>query len=151
MGFIFINQFPVYDKSVFNQMLRDQFVQKWLSDIYSSSRGQFYSVFKKDFYIENYLLRLSEQSRIWITKFRTSNLHLPIETGGWYNIPREERICHLCKETIGDEYNFLFVCKNENIITLRNKYLPNYYRVYPNHAKFEGLLSICNTEFYKRL
>jgi hypothetical protein len=66
---------------------------------------------------------LSEHSRIWITKFRTSNLHLPIETGRWYNIPREERICHLCKETIGDEYNFLLVCKNENIITLRNKYL----------------------------
>jgi hypothetical protein len=61
-------------------------------------------------------------------KFRTSNLHLPIETGRWYNIPREERICHLCKETIGDEYHFLLVCKNENTITLRNKYLPNYYR-----------------------
>ena len=45
MGFIFINQFPVYDKSVFNQILRDQYVQKWLSDIYSSSRGQIYSVF----------------------------------------------------------------------------------------------------------
>jgi hypothetical protein len=41
--------------------------------------------------------------------------------------------------------------KNENIITLRNKYLPNYYRAYPNHAKFEGLLSICNVELYKRL
>jgi hypothetical protein len=61
---------------------------------------KFYSVFKKDFCIENYLLRLSEHSRIWIAKFRTSNLHLPIETGRWYNIHREERICHLCKETI---------------------------------------------------
>ena len=83
---------------------------------------------KRIFCIENYLLRLSEHSRIWITKFRTSNLHLPIETGRWYNIPREDRICLLCKETIGDEYHFLLVCKNENIITLRNKYLPNYYR-----------------------
>jgi hypothetical protein len=46
---------------------------------------------------------------------------------------------------------FLLVCKNENIITLRNKYLPNCYRAYPNHAKFEGLLSICNAELYKRL
>ena len=82
----------------------DQFVQKWLSDIYSSSPGQIYSVFKKDFCIENYLPRLSEHSRIWMTKFRASNLHLPIETGRWNNIPREERICHLCKETIGDEY-----------------------------------------------
>jgi hypothetical protein len=43
------------------------------------------------------------------------------------------------------------VYKNENIITLRNKYLPNYYRAYPNHAKFEVLLSICNVELYKRL
>jgi hypothetical protein len=57
---------------------------------------------------------------------------------------------YLCQETIGDEYHFLLVCKNENIITLRNKYLPNYYWVYPNHAKFEGLLSICNAELYKR-
>jgi hypothetical protein len=65
--------------------------------------------FQKDFCIENYLLRLSEHSRMWITKFRTSNLHLLIETGRWYNIPREERICHLCKETIGDEYNFLLI------------------------------------------
>jgi hypothetical protein len=31
MGFIFTNQFTVYDKSVFNQILRDQCVQKWLS------------------------------------------------------------------------------------------------------------------------
>jgi hypothetical protein len=37
-----------------------------------------------------------------MTKFRASNLHLPIETGRWNNIPREERICHLCKETIGE-------------------------------------------------
>jgi hypothetical protein len=29
--------------------------------------------------------------------------------------------------------------------------LPNYYRTYPNHAKFEGFLSICNVELYKRL
>ena len=33
--------------------------------------------------------------------------------------------------------------------TQTNKYLPNYYRAYPNHAKFEGLLSICNGELYK--
>ena len=56
MGFIFINQFPVYDKSVFNKMLRDQLVQKWLSDIYSSSRGQFYSVFKKVFVLRTIYL-----------------------------------------------------------------------------------------------
>ena len=44
-------------------------------------------------------------------------------------------------------------CKNhfQNIIFTNFKYLPNYYRAYPNHAKFEGLLSICNVELDKRL
>jgi hypothetical protein len=63
------------------QILRDQFMQKWHSDINNSSRGQFYSRFKNDFCLENYLIRLSEYNRKWITKFRTSNLRLPIETG----------------------------------------------------------------------
>ena len=56
MGFIFINNFPVYDKSVFNKILRDQFVQKWLSEIYSSSRGQFYSVSKMIFVLKTIYL-----------------------------------------------------------------------------------------------
>ena len=55
-GILFINQFPVYDKSVFNQILREQFVQKWLSDRYSSSRGQIYSVFKKVFVLRTIYL-----------------------------------------------------------------------------------------------
>jgi hypothetical protein len=43
--------------------------------------------FKKDFGLENYLVRLNEKTRIWITKLRASNLRIPIETGRWYNIP----------------------------------------------------------------
>jgi hypothetical protein len=49
---------------------------------------------------------LFKSYKVGITNFRTSNLYLPIATGRWDNIPREERICHLCKETIGDEYHF---------------------------------------------
>jgi hypothetical protein len=65
--------------------------------VYLYSANEINLILKKR---ENFLLRLSEHSRIWITNFRTSNLYLPIATGRWYNIPREERICHLCKETI---------------------------------------------------
>ena len=53
----------------------------------NSSRGQFCGSFKKDFGLENYLVRLNEKTRIWITKLRSSNLRIPIETGRWYNIP----------------------------------------------------------------
>jgi hypothetical protein len=40
-----------------------------------------------DFGLENYLVRLNEKTRIWMTKLRASNLRIPIETGRWYNIP----------------------------------------------------------------
>ena len=144
MGFIFVNQTTVYEKSLLNQILCDQFIQKWFSDIYTTSRGQFYSIFKKNFEIENYLTRLPEP-------FRTSNLRLPIETGRWHNVPKEDRICNLCREQIGDEYHILFVCSNAKVVELRKKYLPNYYIVNPNSVKMEGLLSLCNTTLYKKL
>ena len=86
---------------------------------HDSSRGEFYSIFKKSFGIENYLLGLPESSRIWITKMRTSNLHLPIETGRWANTPGQDSICTLCNENIGAEFHILLRCKNQNIITLR--------------------------------
>ena len=49
---------------------------------------------------------------------RTSNLHLPIETGRW---DQDRIICTLCNENIGDEFHILFRCKNQNIILLREK------------------------------
>jgi hypothetical protein len=54
-------------------------------------------------------------------KLQTSNLRLPIETGRWYNIPREDRKCN----GIGDEFHILFLCENEIVVILRNKYIPN--------------------------
>jgi hypothetical protein len=56
------------------QILHDQFIQKWFSDIENSSRGEFYSLFKTNFGLENYLLKLPVQNRIWMTKLRTCNL-----------------------------------------------------------------------------
>ena len=127
MSYMYTNQFSFFNVKSIQFTLQYQYIQKWFSDIFASSRGEFYSIFKKSFGIENYVLRLPESCRIWITKMRTSNLHLPIETGRWANIPRQDRICTLCNENIGDEFHILFRCKNQNIITLREKKLPIYY------------------------
>jgi hypothetical protein len=65
----------------------------------NSSRGEFYSIFKKEFGLEKYLLRLPSHYSVWITKLRTSNLKLPIEVGRWYGIPKEKRykwLLNLC-------------------------------------------------------
>jgi hypothetical protein len=139
LGYIFQCQVGYFDKNMVKQILRDQFIQKWHSDINNSSRGQFYSGFKNDFCLENYLLRLSEYNRKWITKFRTSNLRLPIETGRWYNIPRADRKYNFCGNGIGDEYHIL-LCENEIVVILSNKYIPNYYRIHPSYFKLVGLL-----------
>ena len=97
LGYIFINQVGYCDKTNLSQILTDQFVSSWYNDIENSSRGQFYGSFKKDFGLENYLVRLNEKTRIWMTKLKASNLRIPIETGRWYNIPKDERVCTLCR------------------------------------------------------
>ena len=51
-----------------------------------------------------------KENVIALAKFRTSNHKLPIETGRWSNIPRNQRICHLCETEIGDEYHYIMKC-----------------------------------------
>lgn len=150
-GFIFANQTGYCDKLYLKQTLCDQFIQQWFSEIENSSRGQFYSIFKKEFTLEKYLLKLPESCRIWITKFRCSNLRFPIETGRWQNIPKQDRICTLCRDNIGDEFHLLFKCSHQNIVDLREKFLPRYFSVIPTYRKMDGLFSLCNVALYKRL
>jgi hypothetical protein len=73
-----------------------------------------------------------------------SNLRIPIETGRWYNIPKDERFCTLCGQSIGDEFHLLFVCCNEYLVNLRSICLPRYYVTYPSIVNMNGLLSFCN-------
>ena len=150
LSYIFFNQqyidFSLF-KPLIKQTLQDQFIQNWFSSIENSSRGNFYGSLKKQFELEKYLLRLPEKYRIWISKIRTCNINIPIETGRWNNIPREERICTLCdSELLGDEFHYLYICKNENISTLRRKLIPNYYTVTPSIHKMEYMLSLCHKQ-----
>jgi len=40
---------------------------------------------------------------------------------------------------IGDEFHILFLCENEIVVILRNKYIPNYYRISPSYFKLVTL------------
>jgi hypothetical protein len=50
--------------------LTDQYIQNWFSQIENSSRGEFYGIFKNEFNLEKYLLKLlpHERNMITITK-----------------------------------------------------------------------------------
>lgn len=138
-------------KLTVKQRLTDQFYQHWFSQIHNTSRGDFYSLFKKEFCLERYLLRLFPSERYFITKLRCSNLKLAIETGRWAGISREQRLCTLCGNGVGDEYHLLFTCVHPVVSELRSKFIPNYYKTNPNMNKFGGLLSICNVQVHKKL
>jgi hypothetical protein len=60
-------------------------------------------------------------------KFRTGNTKLPIPTGRWFTIARENRICKLCKcKDIGDEFHNVFRCTDICIQNDRVVYLPKF-------------------------
>ena len=61
-------------KTTIRQKLSDQFLQHWFSQINNTSRGEFYSLFRNEFQLESYLLKLTQGERINITKFRCSNI-----------------------------------------------------------------------------
>jgi hypothetical protein len=127
------------------QILHDQFIQSWYSDINNSSSGHFYSSYKTDFVLEKYLINLKKCRRIQISKSRCSNNKFPMETGRWTGTPRIERICVLCNNgSIGDELHYLYICQKEQIQRLRAKFIPSYYFNNPYQNKLNGTLSICN-------
>ena len=84
-------------KITVEQRLKDQYIQKWQSDIHDSSMGKIYSIFKTEFGLEKYLNILPKKTRTIFIKFRTANHRLPVETGRWCGTPKHERICHICK------------------------------------------------------
>ena len=74
-------------------------------------------------------------------KIRTNNHRLPIVTGRYNRIIREERYCNKCRDNIlGDEYHVTLECNNEDITALRCQYIPFYYRRYPSRYKFAQLM-----------
>ena len=58
----------------------------------------------------------------FICKYRVCAHNLSIETGGFYNINRNERLCFNCNNnSMEDEYHFILECSRYN--ALRRKYI----------------------------
>ena len=53
------------------------------------------------------------------------------------------------KDEIGDEYQYLFICNNTEIQSLRSKYIPKYYVQNSSVAKMAGIFSLCNSQLLK--
>ena len=130
--------------------LLDQYKQKWSSEVFNSPKGISYRIFKEEFRFEKYLDILDKNDRILYCKFRTCNHKLPIETGRWFRIERNERKCLLCnRNDIGDEFHYIFNCPK--ISTHRNRYLKNELKANINILKFKYLFQSVNPITLRKL
>ena len=65
-----------------------------------------------DYGFQSYLEKVKiVEHRTTLTRLRTGCTCLALDTGKFENIPRENRICPLCKSGVEDAKHFLFECK----------------------------------------
>lgn len=119
--------------------LCEQFVQEWHSLLQNSPKALNYRLFKDTFEFEHYLNILEDKDIYSFCKFRTSNHKLPIETGRWNNIDRENRVCTNCVSgCIGDEFHYIMECQflSEN----RNRFICKQLTRRPNILNFKKIM-----------
>ena len=84
----------------------------WRAKVISSVKGNTYSQFKNRISLEPYLsLIRNRKHRVQFSKLCLSDNKLMIELGRHNKIPREKRVCPLCKSGIEDEVHFTLKCQ----------------------------------------
>ena len=121
------------------QKLVDLFLNDWQCQVENNTSCYNYRLFKTKFCFEKYLVNVPAKFRKYLVKFRTRNHMLPVETGRWRRIPRENRKCHLCHLDVGDEYHYVLTCNY--LSNLRRLYIDRKFVVRPNAIKFSMLLN----------
>ena len=111
--------------------LTNHFTKCWEHEKCNSSKLNFYHTHKTKFARETYLDAVRGFSRRFsTTKLRISSHNLEVEYGRYNKTPKEARICHWCKISMGannieNENHFLFECDlyadlREKLITRLN-------------------------------
>ena len=85
--------------------------QAWLNTIHNGGKLWSYADFKRDFFLEKYLLQESLVNRKNLTRLRISSHKLSVETGRFNKTPLENRLCAMCdKGLVEDEFHFMISC-----------------------------------------
>ena len=117
------------------QRLKGHYLQSWYAELADSSKLCLYKDCKLYYEHETYLNCLNVRTfRYTLSKFRSE-----IEVGRHHGLPRHDRLCRLCKDEVENEVHFMLQCPVYE--TLKQKYLPQKYYVFPNVNKFNLLMS----------
>ena len=140
-----VNKFWLKDN--LDLRLSDIYKQNWNEEVNEISQCSNYRIFKTSLQFENYIKTLDQNDRIKLCKFRCGNHKLPIITGRYQGIPKEERLCPLCtNHQVGDEFHYLFECPSMS--NDRDKYLTAQFGHRPNALT---IASLFNTQKYSEM
>lgn len=132
------------------QILHDQFLQNWHSELSTSNKGRIYLSFKDSPHLETYFKCLKKNEILNLFKYRTANHSLPVETGRYESIPYEDRLCSLCTlNQIGNEEHYLLVCPFFN--AERRYFISSHTSQVVNNKSLKDILTNDNLEHLKRL
>ena len=122
-------------KVIIHQRIEDSALQKWNTDISTSSICKMYILFNKQLDFENYLLHSNYRDRISLSKLGCANSKLPIYKHIYIH---DSDVCTLCNLNVCvDECHYVLICpffKHS-----RPMYLKPYFYTGPSLYKFEKL------------
>ena len=105
-------------KNMYNQRIADSVLQY--------SKLELYGKVKKNNVYEHYLTSVKNANlRRALTKYRICSHNLPIEKLRYSNTERQDRICHLCHNGIGDEKHYFMFCSDPTIYQYRLTFYTN--------------------------
>ena len=137
---------PVAIKIV-KEKLMCMYVESWKAEVNTKTKLDNYKIIKQSWGAAPQLrANLSKEKRSLVTKIRLGCLPLEVETGRYFNIERNLRICKLCNDECETELHFLFKCSK--LSTLReNLYLkvPELLSKSCNISKLEYLSQLPHT------
>ena len=85
-------------------------------------------MFKSNYGMEWYIVKLQKSSHILFTRLRTLNDRLLVKVGKYQGVNREDRLCTKCDVVVvGDKYHVLFYCTDSYIVRLGGMYLSEYF------------------------
>ena len=107
------------------ESIRSHFNREWKILLNNFSKADCYKQFKDEVKFERYLSTIKNRKhRVTLSKFRLSDHILMIETGRHSRpaIPRAERYCPHCPDTVKCEQHFLTQCTEYNRTDLLTKF-----------------------------
>ena len=122
--------------------VKSKYLDYWKQELNTikASQGKvsFYSQYQNGLKLADYLSfgQLPPNFRIALTRFRMGAHRLPIETGRYSNLEREDQICPLCCKGIGDEKHYIIDCSNPVITDLRRSC---FYKINNSNISFNDL------------